>query len=165
MSIIYCIDTSAWIDMKELYPARIFLTLWNKLDVLVKSGRVIAPQEVYSELDKKDDEVLQWVKQRKRLFKSLNDEEQLALVFDIQEKFPNLVDPQKETPDADPFVVALAFLETRNLTMIGDQCVVVSQEKPSSNVSDKPKIPDACNAYGVKHLSILDLLDNEGWKI
>ncbi len=150
--------------MKERYPPRTFPTLWNKLDTLVKSSRVISPQEVYGELDKKDDEVLKWVKQRKQMFVNLNDEEQIALVFDIEAKFPKLVDPQKETPEADPFVIALAVLETKNRILFGDECIVVSEEKPGGDgISGKPKIPDVCYSYGVRHFSILDLIQNEGW--
>lgn len=164
MRVIYCVDTSSWIELKERYPPRTFLNLWNKLDTLVKSSRVISPQEVYGELDKKDDEVLKWVKQRKQMFVNLNDEEQIALVFDIEAKFPKLVDPQKETPEADPFVIALAVLETKNRILFGDECIVVSEEKPGGGgISGKPKIPDVCYSYGVRHFSILDLIQNEGW--
>lgn len=164
MSVIYCVGTSAWIEMKERYPARTFPTLWNKLDMLVKSGCLISPQEVYNELEKQDDEVFKWVKERKQIFRKLDDEEQIALVFDIVAKFPKLVNSQKETPDADPFVIALAVLETKNRIMFGDECIVVSEEKPGGGgISGKPKIPDVCYSYGAKHFSNLDLIQNEGW--
>jgi hypothetical protein len=46
----------------------------------------------------------------------------------------------------------------------GDECIVVSEEKPSSNcIGGKPKIPHVYYSYGVKHLSILELSQNEGW--
>ncbi len=164
MTIIYCIDTSAWIGIKQVYPEKSFPSVWNKLDTLVRSNRVISPQEVYNELEKKDDEVFRWVKQRKQMFISLNDEEQIALVFDIEAKFPKLADSQKETPDADPFVIALAVLEKRNLALMGDECIVVSEEKPSGGgIGGKPKIPDVCYYYKVKPFSSLDLIQNEGW--
>lgn len=99
--------------MKRGYPPRSFPTLWNKLDMLVKSSRLISPQEVYNELEKQEDEVFKWVKQRKQIFRRLDDEEQIALTSEIVRRFPKLVDPQKETPDADPFVIALAVLEAK----------------------------------------------------
>jgi len=148
--------------MKRGYPPSVFPSLWNKLDTLVQSGRLISPQEVYNELEKQEDEVFKWVKQRKQIFRKLG-EEQIAVTLEIVNKFPKLVNQQKETPDADPFVIALAFLEKRNLTMMGDECIVVSGEKPSGDVTAKPKIPDVCYYYEVKHFSILDLIQNEGW--
>lgn len=156
-------DTSAWIGMKQVYPAKTFCTLWNNLDTLAKARRLISPQEVYNELERKDDEVLKWVKQRKQMFSNLNDEEQIALSLEIAAKFPRLVDPNKEIPEADPFVVALARLMKKNLQMVGDECIVVSEEKPRANVKAKPRIPDVCNHYGVRHFSNLDLIANEGW--
>jgi hypothetical protein len=161
----YCVDTSTWIELKRFYPAKSFPTLWNKIEQLIKSGRLISPQEVYNELSKKDDEVFKWVKQHRQLFINLNDEEQIALVSEIQKDFPNLVDPLKETPEADPFVIALSILDTKNHRMFGEECIVVSQEKLKSKGSTKPKIPDVCKYYNVKHFSILDLIENEGWQI
>jgi len=164
MSVIYCMDTSAWIGMKQVYPAKTFLTLWQKLDTLAKSSHLISPHEVYKELERKDDEVLKWVKQRKQIFLKLNDEEIIALTLEIETKFPKLVDTLKETPEADPFVVALACLNKKNLQMFGDECIVVSEERPRSNAYAKPKIPDVCMYYNIRHFSNLDLIDNEGWK-
>jgi len=45
--------------------------------------------------------------------------------------------------------------------MLGGECIVVSEEKVGT--VDKPKIPDVCSSYGVKHFSNLDLISNEGW--
>jgi len=157
-------DTSAWIGMKQVYPARTFPTLWNKLDTLTKNTRLISPNEVFKELERKDDEVFKWVKQRKKIFSKLNDEEMIALTLGIEAEFPNWVDHQKETPEADPFVIALACLEKKNLQMLGDECVVVSEERPRTNINAKSKIPDVCRRYNLRHFSNLELINNEDWK-
>lgn len=161
MNIVYCIDTSAWIEMKERYPFGIFPSLWNKLNALIEGNRLISTQQVYEELKKKDDEIFQWVKQRKKMFKEL-DQEQVILAQDIITKFPQLIDPQKETPDADPFVIALALVKKRDLTLLGDQCIVTTEEKLGSR--NKPKIPDVCGHYALKHFSSLEFFNNEGWR-
>jgi len=159
-NVVYCVDTSAWTGMKRGYPFKSFPSLWNKLETLVTSVRLISPHEVYGELEKQEDELFKWVRQRKQLLKKL-DEEQLAIVPEILINFPKLINSQSETPVADPFVVALARLETRNQKMLGGECIVVSQEKPGNIY--KPKIPDVCSFYGIKHFSIVDLIVHEGW--
>ena len=95
------------------------------------------------------------------MFRQL-DEERIIIAKDVLNKFPALTDPQKETEDADPFVIALAIVETKNLQLLGDQCAVVSQEK--GRVGTKVKIPDVCNHYGIKHFLLIDFFNNEGWK-
>lgn len=96
------------------------------------------------------------------MFKGL-DEKQLDTVKEILDRFRGLVDPEKETPDADPFVIALAIEEhtARKLNLFGGKCIVVTQEKPARG--DKPKIPDVCNEYGIECISVDQLFRKENW--
>lgn len=158
----YCMDTSSWIDAKEWYSLFNFPSLWNKLDSLVNKHRIISPHEVYEELKRKDDEVFKWVNQHKQIFKVLDDE-QVAVAREIMTKYPKLIDAQKEYPDADPFVIALAIVENKNLLLKGDKCLLVTSEKPGSLL--KPKIPDVCKAHNIEYLDIKTLVRREGWVI
>lgn len=161
--IIYCIDTSALIDLKRLYPSDVFPTLWEKLGKLIKQGRLIAPREVLKEIEKKDDELLRWVKKHKSMFKDLN-QEQVEVVKEIQQKFPALVDHAKEIPEADPFVIALAIVESKKIreSLFEGQCMVVTQEKPSRG--GKPRIPDVCQHYGIDWMPVGELFKKEQWR-
>jgi len=58
---IYCIDTSSLIDLKK-FPQDIFPSLWQSIERLANEKRLIAPIEVKKEIEKKDDELKQWVK-------------------------------------------------------------------------------------------------------
>lgn len=162
METTYCIDTSSWIDAKTIYPISNFPSLWDKLDALVTNKQIISPHEVYDELKQKDDEVFNWLNKKKQIFRVL-DEEQVAVAKEIMTKFPGLIDEQKEIPDADPFVIALAIVENKNLALMGEKCMVVTGEKPGS--LNKPKIPDVCISYGIEYLNITALVVHEGWII
>jgi hypothetical protein len=60
---IYCIDTSALIDLDRLYSKDVFPSLWEKhLVEIVEEGRLISPYEVREELERKDDELWNWIK-------------------------------------------------------------------------------------------------------
>ena len=160
--IAYCIDACALIDLKRLYPSDIFPTLWQRLGDLAENGRLFAPHEVLREVEKRDDELVQWLRNHKKMFKDL-DEKQLKTVKEILDRFPGLVDPEKETPDADPFVIALAIEEqmARKLTLFGGKCIVVTQEKPARG--DKPKIPDVCVQYEIESIPLDQLFRRENW--
>lgn len=152
----YCMDTSALIDLKELYPRDIFPSLWKSIERLISERRLIAPREVLKELETyevKEDELLKWAKRHKGMFKDL-DAEQLQHVRNILANFPHLVDPTKTTPDADPFIIALA---------ISEGCTVITSEKPA-NPGARPKIPDVCARHNVKSISLLEFFRQEKWK-
>ncbi|MBM4025551.1 MAG: DUF4411 family protein [Planctomycetes bacterium] len=45
----YVIDTNALIDLwRRRYPRDVFPTLWQNLEALIRSGELVAPQEVLS---------------------------------------------------------------------------------------------------------------------
>lgn len=140
----YCIDTNALIDLwRRYYPPDIFPSLWEKLEKLISDGYLIAPREVFRELESQDDELLEWAKKRKGMFKVL-DRHQVSLVKDILKNFPKLVDVNKTIPDADPFVIAL--VKSKGGT-------VFTSEQPANlyaNPGARPKIPDVCKHYKVK---------------
>jgi len=59
----YVIDTNALIDLwRRRYPRDVFPTLWQKIEELIKSGELVAPQEVLSELQRQHDELYLWAK-------------------------------------------------------------------------------------------------------
>ena len=55
---------------------------------------------------------------------------------------------------ADPFVIALA------MTFEG---AVVTQELPRN--IDKPRIPDVCDALGIRWQSLPEFVDEQGWTV
>jgi len=159
---IYCIDTSALVNMKILYPEDIFSSLWRNLESLINKGFLISPSEVLEELRKKDDELLKWALVHKTMFKDL-DADQLEKVRSILRRFPGLVDFQKATPDADPFIIALAICEEQQRTLWDEHRIVISEEKPA-NSGARPKIPDVCKSYGVECISLTELFRKENWQ-
>ncbi|OHB74310.1 MAG: hypothetical protein A2Z25_23310 [Planctomycetes bacterium RBG_16_55_9] len=72
----YVIDTNALIDLwRRRYPRDVFPTLWRKIEGLIKSGELVAPQEVLNELQRQYDELYIWAKKQK-CFKDLDCDQQ-----------------------------------------------------------------------------------------
>ena len=154
----YCIDTSALIDLwRRKYAPDVFRSLWEEIQKLISQGRLIAPQEVLEELKKQDDELLKWAKEHKGMFRDLDNEQQLQ-VRKILKKFPKLIDENKETPDADPFVIALAMSKGWK---------VVTSEQPvdlNTNPDARSKIPNVCEYFNVKCIyQLLEFFREEKW--
>jgi hypothetical protein len=151
---IYCVDTSAWLDgWVRDYPADVFPSLWDKLDECVSAGTIKCSEEVYVELEKKDDGIHAWLKSRKQVIVSI-DEEIQRIVSELLAAHPRLVDTHRSRSQADPFVIATA-------EQLG--AVVVTGEKPRGKM-DTPKIPDVCNARNLRCISFLEMLRELGWK-
>lgn len=150
----YVIDTSALVDLwRVLYPPDVFPTLWERnLEEVIRMRLLIAPKEVYNELQRRDDELWNWAKNHKIMFIAL-DEEQTNQVKTIMSQFQNLVDNRKVTPEADPFVISLAM--SKGWTVITSE---------HSNPGGKPRIPDVCIHYGVKCIRLLQFLREMRWK-
>jgi len=145
----YSFDTSAFVDpWRRYYPRDIsvFKPIWERIDALIDDGTIVATEFVKVELERKDDEVLEYVKSKQNLIIPLDDEQQ-DHVAEIVNRFPNWINPHSQRNKADPFVMALA--RSMGLT-------VVTYEKNGgeSNV----KIPYACAQFDVPCLHYLDFL-------
>lgn len=156
--IAYCIDTSslvqAWV---RAYPIRYFEPLWDKIDELIKDGRLFSSIEVLNELEKRDDDLFAWAKDRKDIFLELDDEPGQDKMAHLMGGYPRLVDTRKNKSIADPFVIAIAAIADPPLT-------VITEENATGNI-EKPKIPDVCVAEGLESMKFLDLIVQEDWRL
>lgn len=114
----------------------------------------MAPDEVLVELEKKDDEVYEWARQRQRMFVPLGGQVQ-QVVRTILSRYPRLIDTRHNRSGADPFVIALASIEG---------CTVVTNEGPSNNMA-RPHIPDVCQALAVPWIDVVQMARQQGWRI
>lgn len=154
MNLQYSIDTSALLDAwVRWYPPDIFSRLWENIDALIDEGNLIASEEVLVELEKKDDDVYSWAKERSHIFQPITEDIQIA-VTEILKGFPTLVDSRRDRSQADPFVIALAK---------ASDCTVVTGER-NIGTSNKPRIPIVCHHFGVRYINIVSLIREQGWR-
>jgi hypothetical protein len=148
----YCIDTSGLTTgFYGVYRASQFVGLWHRMSELVAEGRLVAPMAIYEELQRQDDDLYHWVRQRRSMFIE-RDMDQLAVTFQIANDFPMLARRHAAAKPGDPWVIALAKVKSY---------AVVSNEKTGSK--DNPKIPHICARYGIRHLTFTEMVRLEGW--
>ena len=148
----YSIDTSAilhaWI---RAYPPDVFVGVWELIDELIDQGVLIATEEVRVELERKHDAPYHWARLRDDMFVPVDRRIQEA-VHRLLGSYKRLVDTRKNRSGADPFVIALAQIEG---------CTVVTNEAPTGKL-EKPNIPDVCAALGLRCISILEMIVEQG---
>jgi hypothetical protein len=149
----YSIDSSGILDLFRYYPPDVFPTIWTQMDSAASGGIVFAIDEVYRELEKKDDVAFQWLKARRIMVVALDTEIQQR-VATILTAHPRLVDTRRNRSFGDPFVIALA--QARGFSVVTGE--------PASGVVAKPNIPDVCTVLGIPCMNVLTMFRNERWK-
>lgn len=168
VGIVYCVDTSALVTIQRIYRLSKLEGIWEFLDELSRNGRLAAPKQVLAELEEgQDDEICQWAKSHASVFRQLTPEQwQAGKDIANDPKFKGFIDPEKEVPDADPFVIALAVEERKQPRLILEKWIVVADES-FAKPGKKPRIPDVCEdpRYDIKCISTKDWFEWEGLRL
>ncbi len=149
----YIFDSGPIIDFKHYYED-VFISLWDRFEELIKSGRIISSIEVYRELKQRDDDAAAIANKYKNIFhKPIIQEQQY--VKEILSKHSELIRFKNivgGAPVADPFIIAQAIVNNATL-------VTTEKFKPNAH-----NVPNICKEYGVNVLNLKDFFIKENWK-
>ncbi len=155
---LYCIDTSAWIDaVRDYNPAStLFVPFWDFVEGQVEAGLLLAPEEVLVEMKPKtlkDSKEFATLMRRVESKLFVKPDAPLQVRFRaIVSKYPELTTKGKPLAksDGDAWVVALAL--ERGAT-------VVAHESPKPSALRPQKIPDVCDAEKIRWIRLPELLN------
>lgn len=149
----FSFDTSAFIEpWTRRYPPDIFPPIWKWLEERIESGTISAIDEVKHEILRQEDDLTGWAKAQEGLFVPADEAVQQAL-RQVLATFPNLADHERDRSGADPWVVAHA---------LANGLSVVTYEVMGKQ--SKPKIPNACQHFGIPCVTLVDVLRQTGFK-
>ncbi len=152
----YVLDTNSFRVLGNYYPDR-FPSFWSVFNEFVDDGRIISVREVKNELNfQANEHIAAWMKAHSAVF-TVPSAEELRFVTEIFKvpHFQQLVGARQRLsgqPAADPFVIAAA--KVRNSS-------VVTEEAHRPNAA---KIPNVCQHFGIRCMSIQELMAAEGWQ-
>lgn len=150
MNTIYVIDACALIDAAQHYnmSKKSFAHIWETLDVLCESRKLISCTEIMDEI--KDEDLKEWVKKHKDCFSPLTKELQQK-TMEILAQFPHLIKIRSTSnSNADPFLIATALLVDGS---------VVTNEKMGDEKNLDYRIPNVCQALGIPCINLHSFLD------
>jgi|SRR5665648_232556 len=149
----YSFDTSSLLNgQRDLLPPLTFPTVWGNIEGMIADGSIRSIDLVRDELAGREDAVHAWAVAQHDLFVPLTEDVQLA-VREVLAEHQRILGIGSGRSGADPFVIALARVYG---------ATVVTEEIPSRNLT-KPKIPDVCQAMGVRHVNLLSFIQEQGW--
>ena len=141
--------------MKRDYRRNIFPSVWKRVEDAAIKQLIVSPRAVLRELESYEDDLPDWAKEHIS-FRDI-DAKQEQIVKYIMSNYSKLIDYDKPTEDADPFVIALAKNENRTL-ITGEKYMRLSG--PQS----KPKIPNVCEDLKVRCISLLEFFEEQNWE-
>ena len=140
---------------KNFYRSR-FPSLWERFDALVAEGQIVSTREAYREIEDWPTESLRaWAAENRHLFATPTAVEGafVTRIYAVSH-FQQNIEQQKILKggrNADPFVIAKAAVEDR---------AIVTMETLKLNAA---KIPNICQYFNVKCLSLEQFMEKEGW--
>lgn len=152
---LYCLDANVLIQAWRFYYSPDFCQdYWECLNILIAKKSIFITEEVFKEIQEKDDALLAWVKLNKDVFvRSINTtvEEKLKSIYSIPEN-RRLADSSKNRSRADPWVIAHAMAE---------KAIVVTKEIKDAK-GKKIKIPDVCESMKVPYINDFEFIHQIG---
>lgn len=151
----YIFDTNIFIRSKNEMPIDLWPTFWTKIAGLIASGQVYSSIQVKEEIEKGNDELTQWMKE------NVSSEFYIGNELDVMGKYgevqkwassQSLYKPEaivEFAQVADAFLVAVASAKGYTL---------VTNETADPYCKRRVKIPDACNALGVRYCNLNTVL-------
>jgi len=148
---VHLLDANTLIDAnRDYYGLDTVPQFWDWLIHMGNQGEVKIPLEIYEELKRGKDALTDWVKRQDVEEALLYDQEaDPALVGQVLDVGygPDLSDIQIEKIGRDPFLIAYALADPKNIAI-----VTTEVSKPSTTEPSNKKVPDVCDSLGVSHL-------------
>jgi len=151
---LFSIDTSSLINSwNRLYQIDILPSIWEHLEAMLEAGRAVITIQVYHEIERQDDALLAWCKDRKEHFRDI-DETHIDRLQGIMARHPEIAAVGSGRNYADPWVIALA-------QCFDPPCAVVTEE--GRGKATNPKIPYICEQERLRSCTFNAFLRETGW--
>ncbi len=155
----YLFDTNIFIRSKNEMPMDIWPTFWTKLAEMIQAGHIYSSESVKDEIAIGRDELSEWVNN------NAPDNFYMPLDLDILVKYHDTqVWAQSITTYSE--AAKLTFAQVADAYLIATAAArgmtLVTYETPDSSCRRRVKIPDACNALGVRYCDLNTVLKELG---
>lgn len=156
---IYLLDTNIFITAKNELPMDVYHSFWRTLSQLGANGSFRSIKKVEDEIRKGKDELVDWIDCNlpKDFFIAGNAETLTALSTVSQWAITNRVYTQAAKVEfvsvADSWIIAEALSQS---------VTVITHETPDPSCRKRVKIPDVCNAVGVRFCDLNTAFRNLG---
>jgi hypothetical protein len=155
----YLIDANVLIDAKNRhYAFDIVPAFWDWLKQAHQSGKVFTVQKVYDEVVAGGDDLSIWIQGLPTAFRITPGNRETASLSAVSQWAAG--SNNYDQGAVSTFMAAADYFLVAQAHCLG--YTVVTQEKAAAGSKKRVKIPDACNAMGVKCMTPFKMLREEG---
>lgn len=156
---IYLVDSNFFIQAhRATYPLDIATGFWNKVKQLAETGIIVSIDKVKMELYDKNDELEDWCKANlpANFFKDSSEimpeySRITKWTFSMSNHYmPSAISEFLDADEADAFLIAYALSDIQNR-------IIVTQEVSQPGRKTKIKIPEPCNAFGIRYINTIEM--------
>lgn len=150
-----CLDTNIFIQAHQhICPMDVMPGYWEALVLFAREQRICSIDWVYREIAENEDELSDWAREHKFMFKSSEDDatqKKLKEIANWIEQNKQYTDEAKENflNGADPWLIAYALTH---------KCKIVTLERPEPMSKKKIKIPDICRVNALQCVNLMAML-------
>lgn len=158
---IYLLDSNIFIEAKNRYYGFDFCpAFWDFLDAEINKTTILTIKEVYTELSNGDDNLAQWIKDRKgstffTAVDDINTQKEFSKIAQYVSDNFSQEEANKFLSVADPWLIAKA-------KVLG--ATIVTHEVLAPTNTKKVKIPNICAYFGVSYSNPFNMIRNLGGK-
>jgi hypothetical protein len=161
---IYLLDADTLIKADKLYyPLERFPIFWDWLRYQGSIGNIKIPIEQYEEIIAGNGSLVDWLRDEETKAALVLDEEadrQIVSRVILQGYAADLDDAELVTVGRDPFLISYAVQR--------DRCVVSFETSAPAKVRANRKVPDVCDQFGVRCVTLFALIQEldftTGWQ-
>ena len=143
----YIFDTNIFIRSKHEMPMDLWPTFWTKIAGMINSGHVFSNIQVKEEIEKGGDELANWMRNHVPVGFYIENEADVMVKYGEVINWASANSVYKPEAVAEFAQVADAYLVA---TAAAKGYTLVTNETADPTCRRRVKIPDACNALGVR---------------
>ena len=151
---LYLLDANVLIDARrDYYPPDRVPQFWQWLVDMGTQGRVRIPREIFDDIVRGNDELVDWLKRHKPSL-VLDEYAPRELVAYVTEQgyARDLADDEIEKIGSDAFLIAHALADA------GNRCVVTTESSKPSRTRANRHVPDVCRDLDVDCIDTFQLI-------
>jgi hypothetical protein len=157
VAILYLLDADTLIRAdRTYYPLKRFPVFWEWLLYHSGIGNIKIPQEQYDEIVAGKGELVDWLKEKTKKGALLLPgavDPNLVTQATEQGYAPDLNEAELVTVGKDPFLIAYGLVSVANRTIVSFETSAPSKQRA------KRKVPDVCAGFGLKCITLFDLIN------
>ena len=151
----YLLDTNVFVEAHRVHYGFSFCPgFWDWIDHSHEAGKLFSIEAVLKEMASQKDALSKWARQRAAMFLGMDD----RVVSKMKEVSAWAVNNYRENAVDEFLTCADSYLVAHAAVL---DCVVITHEQRAGSGASRIKIPNACDAFGIKFMRTHEVLEAE----